>query len=90
MELRAPSLEVHAGYLLVQPLGTTEVTATGAIRPEQYEDKAYKGVVVSANPNDKGLMGKTVYFSRFAHFPLNVGSETLLVLQEADIIAHER
>jgi chaperonin GroES len=83
--------------LVVKPLESEEVTASGIVLPETAKEKPQKGEVLSVGPgarDDEGKriamdvrVGDKVLFAKYAGTEIKMDSDKLLILRESDILA---
>lgn len=82
---------VTADNVLVEPLSSEYETSEGLVRPEQYEDKAYKGIVIAVGDDVIGIKkGMTAYFNRYSTVEIQFDEVKLLALKYEDILAYEK
>ena len=76
------------GNLLVDPIKGEEVTVSGLVRPEQYEDKAYKGRVIKGE--DPFTEGTVVYFNKYSWITFPYEGKEYISLRVEDVIAYAK
>jgi chaperonin GroES len=83
--------------LVVKPLESEEVTASGIVLPETAKEKPQKGEVLSVGPGARDEDGKRiamdvkakdkVLFAKYAGTEFKIDGEKVLILRESDILA---
>ena len=83
--------------LVVKPLESEEVTASGIVLPETAKEKPQKGEVLSVGPGARDEDGKRiamdvkakdkVLFAKYAGTEFKIEGEKVLILRESDILA---
>ncbi|MGI6362029.1 MAG: co-chaperone GroES [Bacillota bacterium] len=86
------------GRVLVKPLETEEVTASGIVLPDNAKEKPQQGEIVAVGPgitNQEGKyvplevkVGDKVFYTKYAGHELKDGDDILLIMDgERDIMA---
>jgi chaperonin GroES len=90
-------LKPLADRLVVKPLESEEVTASGIVLPETAKEKPQKGEVLATGDGSRDSdgnriamdvsVGDQVLFAKYAGTEIKVETEKLLILRETDILA---
>ncbi len=82
-------IKVTGDYLVLKASPLEEVTDSGLVRPEAYEQRSESGVIVAMGPDVKNLKkGDSVFFNKYATIKLNLGVDEFIVLKQEDVIAY--
>jgi chaperonin GroES len=83
--------------LVVKPLESEEVTASGIVLPETAKEKPQKGEVLAVGPGARDEEGKRikmdvaagdkVLFAKYAGTEFKLDGEKVLILRESDVLA---
>jgi chaperonin GroES len=83
--------------LVVKPLDSEEVTASGIVLPETAKEKPQKGEVLAVGPGARDEEGKRikmdvatgdkVLFAKYAGTEFKLEGEKVLILRESDVLA---
>jgi chaperonin GroES len=83
--------------LVVKPLESEEVTASGIVLPETAKEKPQKGEVLAVGPGPRDEEGKRikmdvatgdkVLFAKYAGTEFKLDGEKVLILRESDVLA---
>lgn len=83
--------------LVVKPLESEEVTASGIVLPETAKEKPQKGEVLAVGPGPRDEDGKRikmdvaagdkVLFAKYAGTEFKLDGEKVLILRESDVLA---
>jgi chaperonin GroES len=83
--------------LVVKPLESEEVTASGIVLPETAKEKPQKGEVLAVGPGPRDEDGKRikmdvatgdkVLFAKYAGTEFKLEGEKVLILRESDVLA---
>jgi chaperonin GroES len=83
--------------ILVKPLESESVTASGIVIPDNAQEKPSKGTVVAAGSGrvtDEGIVipmevkqGDVVMYSKFAGQTVKINNQEHIVLKEEDVLA---
>lgn len=85
------NIAVTADNIIVEPLSSEYETGEGLVRPEQYEDKAFKGTVIAVGEDVIGVKsGMTVYFNRYSTVEIQFDEVKLLALKYEDVLAYQK
>jgi chaperonin GroES len=87
-QVKIEDLKVVGDNIFVKPLKEKE-QLNGLVNPTQYEDKAYKGEVISVGDTVKSIKkGDVVFFNRYSTTSYEFNNEEYLSLCEEDVIAY--
>jgi chaperonin GroES len=91
------NLKPLADRVIVEPLESEEVTASGIYLPETAKEKPQKGKVLAAGPGRRDESGKRiamevkqddiVLFAKYAGTEVKMGDKKYLILKESDVLA---
>lgn len=83
--------------LIVEPVETEEVTASGIVLPETAKEKPQQGKVLAVGPgrrDDEGKRiemdvkeGDRVLFAKYAGAEIKIEGDKYLILKESDVLA---
>jgi chaperonin GroES len=83
--------------LVVEPVETEEVTASGIVLPETAKEKPQQGKVLAVGPGRRDDSGKriemdvkqddTVLYAKYAGTEVKIDGKKCLILKEGDILA---
>jgi chaperonin GroES len=83
--------------LIVEALEEEETTSSGIVLPDTAKEKPQRGRVLAVGPggrNDSGevvpmevAVGDEVIYSKYGGTEIKVGSDEVLILREADVLA---
>jgi len=81
------SLKPLGKRVLIQREAEQTTTASGIILPENAKEKPLQGKVLNVGAEVKEVKsGETVVFGKFSGVEITVDDETLLILEEKDIL----
>jgi chaperonin GroES len=83
--------------LIVEPIESEEVTASGIVLPETAKEKPQQGKVLAAGPGRRDDDGKrikmdveegdTVLYAKYAGTEVKIDNKKYLILKETDVLA---
>jgi chaperonin GroES len=86
-----------ADRVIVEPIESEEMTASGIILPETAKEKPQQGKVIAAGPgrtDDEGKriamdvkVGDSVLYAKYSGTEIKLEGKKLLILRESDILA---
>ncbi len=93
----ALNLKPLGDRLIVEPIESEEVTASGIVLPETAKERPQQGKVLAAGPgrrDDSGnriemdvKAGDTVLYAKYAGTEVKIDDKKYLILKESDILA---
>jgi len=94
--MKIEDLKVTQDNILIEPIkGDEEIEiepvkgeADELIKPEQYEDKAYRGTIIKKGEKVSLPIGAIVYFNKYSSTEFEFEGKKYLVLKQEDVIAY--
>ena len=91
------SLKPLGDRVVVEPIESEEMTASGIVLPESAKEKPQRGNVIAAGPGGRDDAGKrveldvkvgdVVLYAKYAVTEFKVEGKKLLILRESDLLA---
>ena len=91
------SLKPLGDRVVVEPIESEEMTASGIVLPESAKEKPQRGNVIAAGPGGRDDAGKRVeldvktgdivLYAKYAGTEFKVDGKKLLILRESDLLA---
>jgi chaperonin GroES len=86
-----------ADRVIVEPIESEEMTASGIILPETAKEKPQKGTVLAVGPGRRDEAGKriqmdvktgdTVLYAKYSGTEVKIKDKKYLILKETDVLA---
>lgn len=93
----ALNLKPLGDRLIVEPIESEDVTASGIVLPETAKEKPQQGKVLAVGPGRRDEEGKriemdvnegeTVLFAKYAGTEVKLDNKKYLILKETDVLA---